>query len=324
VKYNVISSFGFGNGQAIKTIKEISELNPIDNEIIFDFTGFVETNPFNILVIANSINALKAKNPNIKTKLIPNSNSTFLGHLGFYKTIGANLGKEIGEAKANNNYMPITKINFDEMQDGFYNSIEEKAQQLSALLNFDSDLSGFSKYIFIETIRNVYEHAETNNLLLCAQKWPTMDLVEIAIVDNGIGIANALKKRIKGKTEKELMYMAALPGISAKSNHAFLDKDDFWRNSGYGLYVLREFSKAYNGSFMLCSKNIALHQINGKVKECSTFFEGTAVAIRFRTNLEIDFNSTRRDIVRKAQKLAKNNPQAIKEASKSSGGNYIP
>lgn len=320
MKFDIISTYGHGNEQVMETIKQISSINTNDDEITFDFTQFKENNPLNILLIASSIINCKKTHSEISMKLIPKTSNDFLSHLGFYNMIGAEYGKKLGEAIPNTNYVPITKIEFDKMENGFYNCIEDKSKQMARLLYYDNDMCEFLKYAFIETIRNVYEHAETNTLFLCAQKWSSMNLVEIAIVDNGCGVASALRKQIKNKTEKQLMYMAALPGVSAKSNHTYLDKDNEWRNSGYGLFALRELTKAYGGSFILCSKNISLYQYNGKITEFDTFFEGTAVAIRFKTDRNINFSSTLSDIIKKGEEMSKNNKQAIQKASKSSGG----
>lgn len=53
----IVSPFGLGNIQALSTVKNFSDeqLAPYD-EIAFDFAKFKETNPFNILLIANAMN----------------------------------------------------------------------------------------------------------------------------------------------------------------------------------------------------------------------------------------------------------------------------
>jgi len=319
MKFDVVSSFGAGNIQALHTIKKISELNITDGQITFDLSNFKENNPFNNLLIANAISVYKNEHPSVNVSIIQKADNDFLSHLGFYHLIGADFGKKVGEAKPSNNYVPITEITFN---DRFYDEVETHAGELAALLKFDKNLSGFLKYAFIETIRNVYEHAKTKTVYVCAQKWPTMNLVEIAIVDNGCGIATAMKKRFKDKNETELMYLAALPGISAKSNHAYLDKDNSWRNSGYGLYALRRLSKIYEGSFLLCSGGIALFQNNGHEEKFNTCFQGTAVAVRVKTNTNSVFQEVRKQVILEGEIAAKQISNAMTKASKSSGGKY--
>ena len=317
MEYKVVSNFGNGNIQALKTIKEIMGLKVNDNDCMtFDFRPYGENNPFSNLVIGNALRAYK-KNHTHEMRFIPNDGN-YLSHLGFYHMIGADYGKELGEAKPNSNYVPIRRLHFS---DDFYSGIEKTSDDLSQLLHFDADLQSFLKYIFIETIRNVYEHADTNEVYIAAQKWPSKSLLEIAIVDSGCGVAESLRNVYKNKTEKELMYHAGLPGISARSNHGYLGRDDGWRNSGYGLYLLRRLAVSYGGSFMLCSGNIALHQAE-QVKEYETLYSGTAVAIRINTNTKNNFQNVREKILREGEKKAKEIADSVKKASKSSGGHY--
>lgn len=239
--------------------------------------------------------------------------------MGFYDLFNIDFGKKIGEAKPNSKYVPITRIRFDY---DFYETIDEKAKSLANLLNFDKDLSQFLEYAFVETIRNTYEHSKAEEVFVCAQKWPTMDLVEIAIVDRGCGVAQAMSRLYKERTEEELMQLALQPGVSAKSNHAYLDKNDYWRNSGYGLYILNELAPIYNGSFLFCSGGVALHNTINGIKLHSTLYQGTAIAIRIRTDTDNNFNVIRRQVLQRGEKQAHHIEGAIKRASKSSGGFY--
>ena len=45
--------------------------------------------------------------------------------------IGADYGKEIGEATSTDNYVPITKVKFD---GNFYSTIDNTSKQLAVLL----------------------------------------------------------------------------------------------------------------------------------------------------------------------------------------------
>lgn len=319
MNFEIKSSFGEGNIQALTTVKQVHEINNLE-EITFDLTDYAENNPFNNLIIACSLINYRDTHPMVKCKLKPKTGGDdFLGHLGFYDMIGIDIGKKIGQARASTNYVPIQKIDFDSC---FYTAIENKAKQLAELLKFDSNLSSFLEYAFVETIRNVYEHAETNTVFICAQKWPSKHLVEIAIVDMGCGIVKTLNKSIKDMTEEEIIQFATEPGVSARSNHTYLDKDDSWRNSGYGLYALRELAKEYTGSFLLCSKNRALKYTSNDTEKFKTYFDGTAIAIRIRTNTGNDFSQIRNKIIRQGEVIAKDMNESIKRASKSSGGQY--
>ena len=277
--YEVVSSYGCGNEQALRTIQEIDSLViPRGEQVQVDFRNFGENTPFNVLVIASFLKHYRAQYPEHNFNLIPKDSSNFLSHLGFYQMIGAKVGKAVGEAQASSNYVPIKEIKFSS---DFYRTIEIRAGELAKLFSFDKSLEAFVSYLFVETIRNVYEHADTTSAFICAQKWPSKNLVEIAITDTGIGVARALGKRFSQKTEKELMYLSLQPGISARSNFWYLEKDDPWRNSGYGLYMLQKLALLYGGSFLLCSGKVALWIKQDGIKEYETAFPGTAISITF-------------------------------------------
>ncbi len=325
MKYNVFTSFDQGNTQALQICRDIAaiNLNPLE-ELFFDFTTYGENNPFGNLLIINSLKRCRKRYPNNQMKCIPKDYDGYLSHIGFYKAIGIDVGKQPGEAVASTNYVPISRISFS--PGDFYSSIEVKSQQLANTLCFGSGVQKMLSYMFVETIRNAFEHSDDKSVLVAAQKWPKFDLVEVAIADAGCGIQGSLGK-LYASSDEGLLSLACMPGISAGSNYSYLEEDNPWRNSGYGLFILKELSLAYNGSFILCSGGKALTSFisNDTVHESfiSTNYQGTAICLRFRTNVIIDFEKKCREIVERGQEQAKRIKGAIQVASKSSGGRYV-
>ncbi len=320
MEYKIETKYGHGNNQALKIASDISAIDLPDTEsVLFDFAGYSENNPFSNLLIANSIRAFR-KNHKNKCQLRPN-HETYLSHLGFYQMIGVDYGKQMGEARSSDNYVPITKVTFN---GDFYQTIEGKSEELAALLKFDTELSAFLKYLFIETIRNTYEHADVGELYLSAQKWKSKSLLEIAISDTGCGICNSLRKYMpySAKDEKELIRLACNPGISSRSNYRYLEKDNAWRNSGYGLYLMRKLAVAYGGSFLICSGNYALRENNNGIEMFNTTYTGTTIAIRIKTDQKLNFEDVRHKILLAGEKEASDVQTSIHSASKSSGGHY--
>ena len=203
--------------------------------------------------------------------------------------------------------------------------IEKEAKTLTSMFQFDRHLADYIVYCFFEMIRNVYEHARTSHVYVCAQYWPYHNLMEIAIADEGCGIEKAMQQRYRTMSEQDLINHAMAPGISALTNHAYLDKNDYYGNSGYGLYITKELALSYGGSFILCSGNYAKryykYDYESIEETIKTKFQGTAIAIRFKTDLDIDFVNTINRITKKAESLSKNIDGAIHKASKSSGRN---
>lgn len=320
MKYKIETTYGCGNKQALNIASDIFSLDLPDTEdVLFDFTKYSENNPFSNLLIANSIRVYRENHKN-KCQLCPNR-KTYLSHLGFYQMIGADYGKQLGEARASDNYVPITKITFSS---DFYQTIVEKSKELAALLKFDKQLSGFLEYLFVETIRNVYEHAGINAVYLSAQKWPSKKMLEIAISDTGCGVYNSLRKYrpYSDKDEETLIRLACNPGVSSRSNFSYLDRNDEWRNSGYGLYLMRKLSVAYDGSFLICSGNYALQEDRNGIKILETRYQGTTVAIRIKTDLDYDFETVRHRILIEGESESSDVPTSIHFASRSSGGHY--
>lgn len=322
--YSIKTTFDKGNIEALQICKELGELIPsISERLIFDFRSYRENNPFGNLIIINSLRRFRECYQNAQLSGIPKEIDGYLSHIGFYKAIGIDVGKNPGEAKPSNNYVPITEISLK--QDDFYERVEQRAYELSTTLRFDSGLREMLKYFFIETIRNAFEHAGIDSVLVAAQKWSSKKIVEIAIADAGCGIHGSLGKKYAMDSTK-LLALACEPGISAKSNYHYLDKDDPWRNSGYGLYIMKELTLAYHGSFILCSGGNALRYSNGEgvlIEEAfDTDYKGTAIGLRFYTDTDLDFCSARKEILEKGEKRARDIKGAIKKASRSSGGRY--
>ncbi|MDE6605742.1 MAG: hypothetical protein K2K85_06985 [Clostridia bacterium] len=311
-----------GNNDVFKTLLDLDNEHTEATEIIFDLSGLKDKNPFNMLLIARKLFRFRNKYPNKVFKYTHPNTEDYLGHMGFYNAMGSTKsGKRMGEARGSNTYIPIHKIDFASLN--FYDEIEPLAFKLAQVFQFDRDLAKFLQYAFIETIRNVYEHSQSNKAFVCAQRWITHNLVEIAVLDEGCGVAEAMRRYSKDLPEIELLELSLAPGISAKSNHPYLGRDNEWSNSGYGLYVLKELCKTYKGSFTICSNNYAIrYNAKGEKTLFKPSFNGTAVCLRFSTNENVNFTEERRRIVAEGEKLAKENKKAIKTASKSSGGNY--
>ena len=227
----------------------------------------------------------------------------------------------MGEAQPSDDYVPITRVTFD---GDFYGTIEEKGKSLAALLKFDMNLSRFLKYLFVEMIRNTYEHAETEELYLSAQKWKSKSMLEIAISDTGCGISNSLRKFIpySEKSEEGLIRLACAPGVSSRSNYLYLDENNPWRNSGYGLYLMRKLAVEYDGTFWICSGNYALQEDKDGSHLIETKYEGTTVAIRIKTDTQVDFETVCHRILEEGERESLDDQTSIHSASRSSGGHY--
>ena len=316
---------GKANNQVLKACRELAnEITGTEDSLIFDFSHYEENNPFGNLVLINTLKRYRKKFSNIPMSCHPKEEGGYLSHIGFYKACGIPFGKEVGEAKASSNYVPVTEINL--YGEDFYRSIDDRAEQLADTLQFDEGLQQLLKYIFVETIRNVFEHSGAETVFVAAQKWQTIDTVEIAISDAGCGISGSLSKFF-ATDEANLLRLACKPGVSARSNYRYLENDNPWRNSGYGLFIMKELALAYGGSFILCSGNNAIRYsadeyMTEKEEIISTDYLGTTIGIRLKTNTGNDFDKVRKRIVTIGELRSEQIKGAIRTASRSSGGRY--
>lgn len=88
--------------------------------------------------------------------------------------------------------------------------------------------------------------------------------------------------------------------------------------------MVSEMCAELDASFIIASGDSAIRikKINGQIgqKFFDTKVHGTAIQIRIRPSLTIDYDEIRRKIVQRGESLAKKNTRAIHVASKSSRG----
>ena len=326
-KLEISNRVFWGNIDCFKNLRDINGCMPIESTLTIDLSNLCEVNPFNMLTLALSIKNLNKwfdkilfYHPSIKT-------DGYMQYMGFYEICGE-AAREIKKGNQKlGRYICIREIKFTSCGsvEADYEMMELEAQRLSTMFQFDKDLAAYIKYCFFEMIRNTYEHAKAKSVYVCAQYWPTHNLVELAIVDEGQGVKRAMERKFKLTDEVEIMKYSMLPGISAQSNHTLLPRGDYYQNSGYGLYITKELALAYDGSFILCSGNCALRYYTERgqsVCNCyDTKYNGTAIAIRFNTQKSRDFYKLIATITQRGEKLSQQYGDAIHTASKSSGGN---
>lgn len=296
--------------------------------------------PFGMLITAISIKQIRNKYKDIPFNLEYNQNCrgvNYAGHMGFFKSISENIdvGKMPGEANGNDNYIPITELDFSKMHDDEINKgnflvmgevIEQEASRLAKVLSRDDkEMHILLTYLIREILRNISEHADVKQAWICGQYWSN-ETAEIAIVDEGIGIKESLRKnsihREYIETDEDALKFAIKAGISqafkpSRKNNS----EDEWANSGFGLYMVSEICKELQGSFVLASgsRYVKINQ-NGEMKLGETFFKGTAVKVTISTNKILKSRQIISKIAMQGEEQAKLIRNTFKKASKPSRG----
>jgi len=203
---------------------------------------------------------------------------TYPGHLGFFKSIGIDWGMDPGQAPGGDRYLPITQLNFD-VESTMYSEvakekltseIQSASRRIAEMLTRQDkgDLFDNIRYSFVEIIRNVVEHSEQGKCWYCAQFWPTRNQVEIAILDEGVGIHQSMVNtgKLPIRDDISAMRYSVLPGISRHGyNTCSYDSTTGIGNAGFGLFMLSQlFGKMPDDKFAIYSGSRLLTCSRGK------------------------------------------------------------
>jgi len=344
---NVIQVPNLDTTHTLRFANSICKFDLTDKtDMSFDVSNLSWAEPFGMLMAACAIKQMRSKWPNVlfhivgsQSALNTNQGSSYAAQMGFYSAISDKLhiGKEVGELTGNDNYIPITELDFKkiEREEFFANSIcnkqeaiDQRARTLANVLCRNNyQMKSIMSYIIREILRNIPEHAQSQKALMCAQYWPNKRFAEIAILDEGIGICASFQQnpRFKGliKNDKEAVSYAIQPGVSCTFDpmkNYNNEHDNPWQNSGFGLYTVHELAKNLKGSFCIVSgKGYLSCDYSNKNFPVSykgeTFLQGTAIKIGFSEDDLINSEEMLNDIVEKGEKEAKKIKNAFVKAS---------
>lgn len=168
-------------------------------EAIFDFDNMHTVEPLAMLLLSNRLRIAKEEYNNTIFRAI-NFKKGYASHMGFFQSFGLNHGNSPGEASGSNSYIPITTINVKKLREESYYKengivqevIKDKSKQMARVLCGNNNEVLNSIYQCIrEILRNTVEHSESENIWIAAQRWEYEGRIEIAILDEGVGINQA-------------------------------------------------------------------------------------------------------------------------------------
>jgi hypothetical protein len=330
--------------ETLESLNFAKKLNELQINNPFTFSANMKwVRPFGMLFAAIAIKQFRRKYEHIPFSIECNTITdgiSYAAHMGFFKSISEriNIGKMPGEAFGNDNYIPISELDLNqihkkEIENGkpliIGNAIENESSRLAKILGRDNkELNILLTYLIREMLRNISEHSGCNKAWFCGQYWSD-GMAEIAIIDEGIGIKNSLQKndihRNYVETDKDALEYSIKAGISKAFHPAIKNKSNNpWDNSGFGLYMASEICKELDGSFCLAtgSKYIYIYN-NGKTRISDTSLQGTAVKITISTNEIFNSQAIISKIAKQGEEQAKAIRFAFKEASVPSKGLII-
>jgi len=245
-----------------------SEINNCagDDEVVIDFSQMMRIEPFTMVYVAKFIRDFNRKNKNTKVMCRGHKEKDYAANMGFFRAFGLKHGREPNCVDGNNRFVPFTILRVQTIIDEALHSenwdveqevIERRAEHLAKILaqQEGSDLVDALTFSIREIMRNVFEHSKSKSIEYCAQYWPYYNKVEIAIVDNGIGLKTSLSNNpyIEIGSHSDAIQQALMPAISSKNyKGAIVDTNDPWHNSGFGLYMINRICRL-GGSFIICT-----------------------------------------------------------------------
>jgi len=265
---------------------EIHDL-PEADEYMIDFGKQRWFPPFSMLLLSSILRSFRDRRPAGQRRAMNYQNHGYAAHFGFFKAFGLKHGKEPGEAAGSSQYIPIRDLNVAQIKDEAVERylevgdvIEERAAELAKILTQDEagDIQDTLTYSIREIMRNVVEHSQSENIHICAQYWPNLHQVEVGIVDDGIGVHEALTSNPthNGLCEQEALELSLMPGISG--NPMAGKRQGEWNNSGYGLYMTNRICRN-GGHFLICSGGHGIKLSREGKENFETSFQGTAIRL---------------------------------------------
>jgi hypothetical protein len=304
---------------------------PHADRYYIDFKGMEWIEPFPLLFLSSNILRFKAMNPTSEFHAKNFQASSYASHMGFFRAINLDFGNEPGEAKGSATYLPITILSIRELQKEAAQKaihagqiLEHHAMQLARLLTQEdkSNLVDTLTYTLREIMRNAVEHSESDSFQYCGQYWPHRNIVQIAILDSGIGVKQSLSNNpnLRIISDDQALRLSILPGISGKPLHHKIEEYDDWENSGYGLYLTKRLCTK-GGSFFICSGNKGLYsKANENEKYLSSNFQGTALRMILDKNSTSSLKTALKQFRVEGEAIAKKFDAGIPRASASSRG----
>ena len=280
---------------SISFCRELKKLGEAD-DYVFDFkkTNFVE--PCGMLLVSSEIQRFMENKPDCNMSCENYRNMSYAGHMGFFKAFRMDFGNAPGQAPGNRNYIPLSILDVDEILQSAAENYREAGDEVEArsrqmtktLLGVDSgDIFETLSYSIREIIRNVVEHAQSQQIGLCAQYWPSKGKAEVAILDRGRGLRASLSSNpyIDTSTDKQSLNYALMPAISGVAFKGAKNRvKSPWANSGFGLYMTNRICRN-GGNFFICSGDTGmLLTSSGEGKRYfDTCFDGTVVRLTIET-----------------------------------------
>lgn len=309
---NIPAKLDFAAGAEV--VKSLDSLSGYDR-VTLDFSRLEWVEPFPMLHVVSAVQRAISRCTDTKFggKGFRHQYATYMG---FFRELGSKVGPREGEISNRENYLPIRMLDLaaaraeaGEKGVAVGRIIERLSGEIAQTLARQNHgrLWQNLQYALREIIRNAAEHSGSDRMYYCGQYWPERAQVEIALLDDGVGIANSLSRNpyLKATNSLEALRLSVLPGVSGTSFEGSQQSpDDEWGNSGFGLYVVSELCRR-GGDFTMVSGDAALRLAGTSYSNLDVAHRGTAVRLVIDTDNLRSIAASLALIVAKGERIAR-------------------
>lgn len=274
------------------------------DKVVIDFSSMGRIEPFTMVYVAKYIREFNRRNKDTVVSCMGHKSKDYAANMAFFRAFGLKHGREPNCVDGNDKFVPYTILRVQTIVDEATKEweaeqevIERRAAHLAEILAQQNSghLVDALTFSIREIMRNVYEHSKSKSIEYCAQYWPYYSKVEIAIIDNGIGLKASLKNNphIQIESHSDAIQQALMPAISSKNyKGVIIDTNDPWHNSGFGLYMINRICRL-GGSFLICSGDhgIKLDEVGKEHIDLPHICRGTAVRMVLNTSKLTELSS---------------------------------
>ncbi|CAB3785923.1 hypothetical protein LMG28614_02239 [Paraburkholderia ultramafica] len=299
---------------AIDTARGLEAL-PEAPVYVIDFSALEWTEPFGLLFFARKLRKFADSRKPSRCRAINYQEHGYAAHMGFFQSFGLGFGKDPGEALGSTRYVPITSMRIEDLEReaasdyvDVRDTIEARCASLATVLTHSEggDLQHTLGYSLREIFRNVLEHSQADTIWYAAQYWPTKGLVELSILDEGIGVRQSLSRNphLNIHDDEDALRYALLPGVSGVAFRGGpRQRRDEWANSGYGLFMTSQIC-ARGGNFVICSGTSGIMLENGEQKSLAVDIAGTALRLQIHVPEIRALNEALEDLRKRGTSIA--------------------
>lgn len=258
---------------------------------------WIFVHPLALAIVASL--ALNIDRTKINCDSIKARSGHYLVRMGLFKFLKRKPKILMFKHESAGRFIPVTQIKNSDHLTRFL-------REMVPLLHLEPIHAEPIRYIISELVRNVFEHAHTENgAFVAAQYFKKSNTIKIGISDMGYGIKKTINASYSAKNDIEAINLALTPGITGTTRK----EGGTAENAGAGLFFIKSIARVNRNFFVIYSgkamykllkrpgneKRIILHSNPSldkhSIKTDLPYWQGTAVGIDISLDTTREFTA---------------------------------